>query len=141
MDLTILESTTYSLTENAIDSYIAPSGAVYTSSGIYNDTIPNAAGCDSVLFIDLSMEYTGIEEFKSEIIQLTPNPTSNVIHINGINDLVDVQEIKLISMTGSVLLQSNSVLETLDVSKLARGVYYIHITHYDGIESVPFVKE
>lgn len=126
---------------NSVDSYTAPSGAVYTSSGIYNDTIPNAAGCDSIITIDLTLEFTGIGELKSEFIQLTPNPASSTININGINDLVDVQEIKLISMMGSVLLQSNSVLKTIDVSNFARGVYYIHITHSNGIESVPFVKE
>jgi hypothetical protein len=125
----------------SIDSYTAPSGAVYTSSGTYNDTIPNAAGCDSIITIDLTLEFTGIGELKSEIIQLSPNPASNAINIKGINDLIDVQEIKLISMTGSVLLKSNSILKTIDVSNLARGVYYIHITHSDGIVSVPFVKE
>ena len=36
-------------------NYVAPSGAVYTSSGTYLDVIPNAAGCDSVITIDLTM--------------------------------------------------------------------------------------
>ncbi|MCA6364692.1 MAG: T9SS type A sorting domain-containing protein [Bacteroidetes bacterium] len=36
-------------------SYTAPSGAVYTSSGMYMDTIPNAAGCDSVITINLTI--------------------------------------------------------------------------------------
>ncbi len=35
--------------------YVAPSGAVYTQSGIYVDTIPNAAGCDSIITINLSL--------------------------------------------------------------------------------------
>lgn len=36
-------------------SYTAPSGAVYTTSGTYNDTIPNVAGCDSVITINLNI--------------------------------------------------------------------------------------
>lgn len=36
-------------------SYTAPSGAIYTSSGMYMDTIPNAAGCDSVITINLTL--------------------------------------------------------------------------------------
>lgn len=141
LDLTILSSSVYAMVAAGVDSYTAPSGAVYTSSGLYSDTIPNAAGCDSVITIDLSLQFTGIEEYNNEYIQLSPNPASDAINIQGINDLVDVQEIKLISMMGSILLESNSILETIDVSNLARGVYYIHITHSLGVESVPFVKE
>ncbi|MCF8374576.1 MAG: LamG domain-containing protein [Bacteroidales bacterium] len=36
-------------------SYTAPSGAVYTAAGTYQDIIPNAAGCDSVITINLTM--------------------------------------------------------------------------------------
>lgn len=32
-------------------SFIAPSGAVYTTSGTYLDTIPNSIGCDSIITI------------------------------------------------------------------------------------------
>ena len=55
-------ATASSISETALDSYTAPSGAVYTTSGTFIDTIPNAAGCDSVITITLMMNYTGIEE-------------------------------------------------------------------------------
>jgi hypothetical protein len=35
------------------EPFIAPSGAVLTTSGTYTDIIPNAAGCDSVITIQL----------------------------------------------------------------------------------------
>lgn len=44
-----------SFTASACDSYTSPSGMVWTTSGIYNDTIPNAAGCDSAMVIDLTI--------------------------------------------------------------------------------------
>ncbi|PWH81244.1 lamin tail domain-containing protein [Brumimicrobium oceani] len=45
-----------SFTAVACASYTVPSGdEVYTTSGIYLDTIPNAAGCDSVMTIDLTI--------------------------------------------------------------------------------------
>lgn len=44
-----------SITEIACDSYISPSGATYTNSGIYTDVLPNASGCDSVITIDLTV--------------------------------------------------------------------------------------
>ncbi len=51
-----------SISAEGIDSYTAPSGAVYTTEGVYVDTIPNAAGCDSIITINLSMNFTGIGE-------------------------------------------------------------------------------
>jgi hypothetical protein len=48
----------------ACDSYTVPSGdETYTANGVYYDTIPNAIGCDSILTINLTINYsnTGID--------------------------------------------------------------------------------
>ncbi len=56
IELTILNSTTASETVTACDSYTVPSGdETHTTSGSYMDTIPNAAGCDSIITIDLTV--------------------------------------------------------------------------------------
>ncbi len=39
----------------ACDSYTAPSGAVYTTTTGFQDIIPNAAGCDSIIIISLTI--------------------------------------------------------------------------------------
>ena len=44
--------------EVACDSFISPSGKIWTGTGIYLDTIPNAAGCDSILFYNLIINQT-----------------------------------------------------------------------------------
>lgn len=50
--------TTSSITETVCDSYTSPSGNyTWTTSNTYMDTIPNAAGCDSVITIDLTVNY------------------------------------------------------------------------------------
>ena len=55
-DLTILSSTASTSSINTCDpSYMSPSGKIWTTSGAYNDTIPNAAGCDSVITINLTI--------------------------------------------------------------------------------------
>ncbi|WP_223274627.1 hypothetical protein, partial [Salibacter halophilus] len=47
------------INETACSSYTVPSGdETYTTSGTYMDTIPNAAGCDSVLTINLTIQNT-----------------------------------------------------------------------------------
>ena len=39
----------------ACDSYISPSGKLWTTSNTYMDTIPNAAACDSIMTISLTI--------------------------------------------------------------------------------------
>ena len=49
-------ATTNSLTITSCNSYSVPSGdETYNSTGVYYDTIPNAAGCDSILTLDLTI--------------------------------------------------------------------------------------
>lgn len=49
-------NTSNSITETACENYTSPSGNYnWTTSNIYQDTIPNAEGCDSILTIDLTV--------------------------------------------------------------------------------------
>lgn len=50
--------TNSSLTISACSSYLSPAGNTYITSGMYTDTIPNAAGCDSLITIDLTIQNT-----------------------------------------------------------------------------------
>lgn len=61
--LTILNSTTSTIAESVCTSYTVPSGdETYTVAGTYTDTIANAAGCDSLITINLTiLANTGID--------------------------------------------------------------------------------
>ena len=48
-------STTSNMSVTQCNSYTAPSGTLFTNTGIVTDIIPNAAGCDSVITIDLTI--------------------------------------------------------------------------------------
>lgn len=61
------------LTLTACVSFTVPSGdETYTTSGIYNDTIPNELGCDSIMTIDLTITPVDIS-----IINNSPTLTAN----------------------------------------------------------------
>lgn len=54
INLTITQPTTSSIAPNICsNSYTAPDGQIYTQSGTYSAVIPNAAGCDSTITINL----------------------------------------------------------------------------------------
>ncbi len=48
-------NTSSTITASACNSYTAPSGAIFTSSGTIADTIINVAGCDSIITINLTI--------------------------------------------------------------------------------------
>lgn len=48
-------NTSSNLTGSACHGYISPSGKTYNTSGVYTDTIPNAAGCDSIITINVTV--------------------------------------------------------------------------------------
>ena len=66
-------------TQTALDSYTWPvNGQTYTQSGTYTDTLVNATGCDSIVTLNLTMSYTGIEE-------LNPTSSKKLLRITDLN--------------------------------------------------------
>jgi hypothetical protein len=56
LNLTILQKSTSTISPSVCESYTSPSGNhTWTSSGIYYDTLTNAAGCDSIITINLDI--------------------------------------------------------------------------------------
>lgn len=132
-------NTSSTITESALDSYTAPSGAQYTSSGVYYDTIPNAAGCDSVITINLTMSFTGLDNIELAGIELYPSPTLDNITLSVSKDLVESQY-RIIDLSGRVVMTGKLEKEvtTIDVSSLQSGVYRVFIN--DSL-SPKFVKK
>ena len=59
--VTVLENATSTLTETALDSYTL-NGQTYTQSGTYTQTLTSANGCDSTITLNLTLNFTGIDE-------------------------------------------------------------------------------
>jgi len=72
-------NTSSTQTQTAIDSYTWPiNGQAYTQSGSYTAVIPNTAGCDSTITLNLTIGFTGIDD-----LQL--NPTKKLLKITDLN--------------------------------------------------------
>jgi hypothetical protein len=59
--VTVLENATSTLTQTALDSYTL-NGQTYTQSGTYTQTVPAANGCDSTITLNLTLNFTGMDE-------------------------------------------------------------------------------
>ena len=75
--VTVLENANSTLTETALDSYTL-NGQTYTQSGIYTQTLTAANGCDSTITLNLTLNFTGIDELGVGAKKLV-----NITDLNG----------------------------------------------------------
>ena len=77
--------TTHSFSENVCDTYTAPDGQVYTESNPnITAIIPNAAGCDSIISIDLTVKHSTTHSFSETVCNSYTAPDGQVYTESGI---------------------------------------------------------
>ena len=128
--VTVNEHTTATQTETALDSYTWPiNSQTYTSSGMYTAVIPNAAGCDSTITLDLSLDFTGLEEnSQGALFSVFPNPAQSIINVKADNKLIgDVYTIY--DNTGRVVLTGklNAENTIIELGNLSGGIYMFSV--------------
>ena len=107
--------TTNIISSVVCNSYTSPSGKIWTTTGIYKDTIPNADLCDSIITINLTVNYT------EQIIDTTICYNSSYIYDDGTTvDSLIANESHIstyTSLTGcdSVIIENITVLN-IDVN-------------------------
>ena len=142
IDLSVNTATSSTISETALDTYTVPSGdETYTASGTYMDTIPNANGCDSLITINLTVEYTGLNELNTSNISVYPNPTSGMVHLEGIEELTGISSIQIFDSRGRLVATLAEVTETLNLHGVEAGTYLIMLHHENGTERIPVVKK
>jgi hypothetical protein len=118
------EPTNSTLNETALDSYIL-NGQTYTQSGTYTQIIPNNEGCDSTITLNLTMNYTGINEINIDIISVSPNPTNGNINVQVSENLIGTRFYIFDEVGRIVSIKSfNAKITTVDLSGLNQGVYF-----------------
>ena len=123
-------NTSATQTQTALDLYTWPiNSQTYTQSGTYTAVIPNAAGCDSTITLDLSLDFTGLEEnSEGALFSVFPNPAQSTINVK-----LDIKLIgKVYSIydnTGRVVLTGkvNSENTTIELGNLLGGIYMFSV--------------
>ncbi len=104
-------------------------GEVFTSSGSYLYIIPNDAGCDSLITLNLTIT-VGINEIISSQWNLWPNPARDYINVTG-NNTIDY--LTILDVTGKVIL-TQKYSGSIDITDFSSGVYIMQIKSSNGIE-------
>ena len=123
-------NTSSTQTQTALDNYTWPvNGQIYTQSGTYTEVIPNVAGCDSTITLDLSLDFTGlVENSQDALFSVFPNPAQSAINIKADNKLIgDIYTIY--DNTGRVVLTGklNSKDTTIELNNLTGGIYMFSV--------------
>ena len=141
-------STSSSLTASVCGSYMAPSGTIYTTSGLYSDTIMNTTGCDSIISIDLTVAQPTTNLLTISTCSSYTSPAGNTYTTSGtFNDTIpnasgcdSVITIDLTINQPSASYISESTCYSYNSpagnTYTSTGVYYDTITTVAGCDSI-----
>jgi hypothetical protein len=111
------------LTEIVCDQFTAPSGALFNSSGVYVDTIPNAVGCDSLITINLTVKNSTSSGFSVSSCGAYISPSGQIwttsgTYVDTIDNTVGCDSIITIDLTvvdsfSASITQQNGTLTAL----------------------------
>ncbi len=149
INLTVTNETTSTISPKSCNgTYTSPSGLVFTTSGVYKDTIPNAGGCDSVITINLTINtqteasitetacnaYTspsGIEYTSTGVYKDTIPNAAGCDSVITINLTINTQTEASITETAC-----NSYTSPSGIEYTSTGVYKDTIPNAAGCDSV-----
>jgi hypothetical protein len=117
-----------SQTQTALDTYTWPlNNQTYTQSGTYSDTLVNAAGCDSIVTLNLTLSYTGINELSTSTIAISPNPTNGDFTLTGLELFNNISSISIQDINGIIVKELDPKAVNFDLEKINPGVYFLTI--------------
>jgi hypothetical protein len=135
-------NTTSSLTQTALDTYTWPvNNQTYTQSGTYSDTLVNAAGCDSIVTLNLTLNYTGINENNSSSLVISPNPTTGSFSLHGLEQLGTITSLRINDNNGKIVQVLDPKATQFAFSSLKTGVYFLEVISSTSIEIIKLIKE
>lgn len=131
--VSVNEATSNTITVSAIDSY-SSNGQTYTASGTYTQVLTNAVGCDSLLTINLTLDFTGLNENK-QLFNFYPNPVKEMIVVSVLPELIG-RELEIRNVEGKRVhsIEMTTANQTINVQHLPAGIYFLQIG--EGVQKV-----
>jgi hypothetical protein len=129
--------TTVNATINQGDTYTF-GGRQFTLSGTYNFTIPNLAGCDSSITVNLTV-IVGLADALGAL-KVWPNPAHEVISVSGLASDVEytVQDQLGRVVLKGVLWATNE--QKISLEDLPSGAYTLRLSAGTGQKTARFTK-
>lgn len=124
--VSVNDASSNTLTASAIDSYTL-NGQTYTASGIYTQILINAAGCDSLLIINLTLDFTGLEDNEQQF-SVYPNPAKDIFVLTVVPRIIG-QEIQMMNIEGKRVYSQwiDTTIQAINVQQLPSGLYFLRI--------------
>jgi hypothetical protein len=155
IELTILNSSTVEITETACDEYVSPDGLeVWTSTGTYVDTLVNAAGCDSIITIQLTINNSSTSAFEATACDSYLSPdgletwtvsgtyTDTLVNMVGCDSIITVQLTVYYSAATEVFEIACDSFVSPDGLEVwtASGTYLDTLSTFNGCDSIITVQ-
>ncbi len=125
---------------SAITNY--PDGGVWakpTVSTEYTTRFVDAAGCSHVdqNKYNVVVGISAVEKTELSNLVCYPNPVSGILYF----ETQDVKRVKVISISGNIILQSEIYSSHINLKNLASGIYFIHVYTDSEVFVSKIIKE
>lgn len=127
MFITVNQPSYYTIIGSAITSF-SLNGQTYNQTGIYTQTISNSVGCDSIITLDLSMDYLGLSENEQISFSVFPNPATDILNIQFLGGLTNTS-FEIIDLQGRKIQEGNlnSTNSKVDLTEMQAGNYFLKL--------------
>lgn len=99
----------------------------------YAQKLTAANGCDSVITLNLELDFTGIQSHTNTSLQLYPNPVKDIMTLVGLKG--EAVSFAVYSVDGK-LIKSGQTSGEIQLEDLKKGNYILIIEN----QALPFVK-
>jgi hypothetical protein len=142
VSVVVLESSSATQTETALDTYTWPvNNQTYTQSGTYADTLVNTAGCDSIVTLNLTLSFTGINELNTTNLTISPNPTAGDFTIAGLELYNNISSMHVSDVNGKLVKELDLTASKFTLGTVKPGVYFVTITAGNKQEVIKLIKD
>ena len=129
---------------SSASSGIATPAISFGLSGTHNFTFTatNLCGTDTYngqITVDVCTAINTVSN--ANLINIYPNPATNILNITG---LLNVENIRLLDVTGKVITRINEVPSnslTIDLTHVSQGLYFLQVKTNGKVQSFKIIKQ